>query len=668
MTQSQSDVSDLSNPSDNPYLEFSLNTQQPEKYLSGVTFRAVLIALLIIPFNNYWIFLTEIVRYAGHPTTISLFYNAVFILLLLVLANTGIRRIAPRYVLSQGELLTIYIMINLSSALAGHDMIQVLVPGIAHPFKFATPENKWAELFLGFIPKWLSVRDPEAIKGFYQGASTLYTKRTLLIWAVPVGMWTIFIIILLWVMMCLTVLLRKQWTEREKLTYPLVHLPLEVSNEKSGFFRNKLLWIGVGIAVAVDLIQGLHVLYPSVPGLQIKGINLSNYITTQPWNAIGNCPISFYPFAIGLGTLLPLDLSFSSWFFFIFWKAELVIAAARGWNQIPRFPYVNEQSFGAYMGIFFFAIWASRKFLSSLIGHILTGKGEMDDAGEPLRYRTAAFGAMIGGLLLTAFVYAMGMSLWLIVAFFAIYFALSIAVTRMRAELGPPAHDLHAAGPDTILPSIIGPAHLGPQNLVVLSMMFWFNRAYRAHPMPFMIEGYKMAERASVSYRKLFAAIMIAVVAGTIASFWSQLHICYEVGAASKVAPPTVPLIFGGEPYNRLDGWLKGVAVPSANITWAIIVGFLFTILLNSLRMRFFWFPFHPVGFAVSSTWSMHQLWMCMFIAWLIKLMLLRYGGLRTYRAAVPLFLGLIIGECVMGSIWTIVGIALNTQTYAFWP
>ncbi len=64
----------------------------------------------------------------------------------------------------------------------------------------------------------------------------------------------------------------------------------------------------------------------------------------------------------------------------------------------------------------------------------------------------------------------------------------------------------------------------------------------------------------------------------------------------------------------------------------------------------------------------MNQLWMCMFIAWLIKLVILRYGGLRSYRKAVPLFLGIILGECVMGSVWTIIGIALNTQTYAFWP
>ncbi len=639
-----------------------------EKYISGVTLRAIIIALILIPLNNYWVFLTEIVRYAGHPTTISLFYNSIFILLCLVGLNVILRRVKPKWVFSQGELLTIYIMINIASALAGHDMIQVLVPGISHPFKFATPENKWAGMFLDYIPKWLSVRDKDVLDGFYQGAGTLYKWNIVKAWLTPVAMWTFFIMTLIFVMLCMTVLLRKQWTEREKLTYPLVHLPLEISSEKASFFGNKLLWVGLAIAVAIDLIQGLHTLYPSVPGLMIKEINLAQFPLTPPWNAIGNCPISFYPFGIGLGALLPVDLLFSSWFFFIFWKAELIISAQLGWNQIPRFPYVNEQSFGAYMGIALFALWSGRQHFKAVITELWTGVRSGDDEGEPIPYRTAAYGFLIGMVILCTFVLAMGMSWWLVIIFFLIYIAMSVAITRMRAELGPPAHDLHDAGPDSIIPAIIGPLKLGTPNLVVFSLLFWFNRAYRAHPMPFMLEGYKMAERTALSYRKLFYAILIAAAAGAIASFWTELHIYYQVGAASKIAPPGVPMIFGGEPYNRLDGWLRGIQQPTQNIQLAILAGFVLTILLNAFRMRFFWFPFHPVGFAISSSWAMHQLWVCMLIAWTIKILLLRYGGLRLYRQAVPLFLGLILGECVMGSLWTLIGIALHMPTYAFWP
>ena len=45
-----------------------MDKRTPEKYLSGVSLRAIVIALLIIPLNNYWIYTTEIVRYAGLPS------------------------------------------------------------------------------------------------------------------------------------------------------------------------------------------------------------------------------------------------------------------------------------------------------------------------------------------------------------------------------------------------------------------------------------------------------------------------------------------------------------------------------------------------------------------------------------------------------------------------
>jgi hypothetical protein len=318
------------------------------------------------------------------------------------------------------------------------------------------------------------------------------------------------------------------------------------------------------------------------------------------------------------------------------------------------------------MGIATFALWTGRKQFAAIYHNLVTGEGEIDDAGEPIRYRTAAIGGILGTLGLMAFTYAMGMSWWLVIAFFAIYFAMSIGITRMRAELGPPAHDLHMAGPDSILPAIIGPGKLGTTNLVVLSLMYWFNRAYRAHPMPFQLEGFKMAEQASMNYRRLFGAMVIAVVFGAIVSFWIQLHLYYRLGATGKAS--WVALVFASEPYNRLDSWLNGTAPSTNNTIWAILVGLAFTLILNALRMRLPWFPFHPVGYAISSSWSMNMLWVCMFIAWLIKLLLLRYGGLRLYRAAVPFFLGIVLGECATGSIWTLIGLAIHTPTYAFWP
>src|SRR5262249_9829355 len=144
-----------------------------------VTARAVGIGLLLTPFNAYWVICMEVVRYAGHPTTISLFFNVVFILTVLLGLNALVRRFLPRFAFAPGELLTVYIMLGLSSAVSGHDMIEVLTPILSHATYFARPENGWAGDILPYLPKWLTVSDPQALAGFYTGNGSLYTPHNL---------------------------------------------------------------------------------------------------------------------------------------------------------------------------------------------------------------------------------------------------------------------------------------------------------------------------------------------------------------------------------------------------------------------------------------------------------------------------------------------------------
>lgn len=640
----------------------------------GITVRAIIIGLLLIPINSYWIFMCEIIRYQGHPTTISLFYSCIFNLVVLILLNGLIRRVKPSWVFTQSELITIYVMLNIGAALVGHDSIQILVslmPYTKH-VTMVNPDAKWGPLFADRLPDWLVVKDPIAVKNFYAGGQSVLSPENLHAWMVPVLSWSAFVIVLGGMFLCMNVLLRKQWTEREKLSYPLVQLPLDMTAEGAPLFKEKLLWIGFGIAAAIDIINGLNALYPSIPAIPIKPPAMQDILfntAPRPWNTIGSLPIRFYPFGIGLGMLLPVDLLFSCWFFYWFWKAETIATAWLGYDSIPQMPFVNEQSFGAYMGICVFAIMVSRKHFIELVKHFIGLKTDIDDKDEPISYNAAMRFLLLGALFLMIFAWRAGLSPLLIVPFFLVFFAMSIAVTRMRAELGPPAHDLHNGGPDRIITSLLGPRAVGTQSESVFSMFFWFNRAYRSHQMPFQLEGFKMAERTRTSYRGLFGAIAVALVFGTFVAFSMILHLLYQRGAASAtLGPPNVPMIFGSEPWNRMEGWVKSPAAPDTNMAVAIAVGFAMTILLNSIRMKVGWFPFHPVGFAVSSSWSMNQLWLPMLIAWIVKLMLLRYGGLKLYRRALPFFLGVILGECVMGSFWTIWGIVFNLPSYAFWP
>ena len=64
------------------------------------------------------------------------------------------------------------------------------------------------------------------------------------------------------------------------------------------------------------------------------------------------------------------------------------------------------------------------------------------------------------------------------------------------------------------------------------------------------------------------------------------------------------------------------------------------------LRHRFAWWPLHPLGFPIASTFTIvYYGWLSIFLAWLLKATILRYGGVRTYRALLPFFLGLILGD-----------------------
>ena len=211
-----------------------------------------------------------------------------------------------------------------------------------------------------------------------------------------------------------------------------------------------------------------------------------------------------------------------------------------------------------------------------------------------------------------------------------------------------------------------GTRTLGPSNLTIFSFFWFFTRTYDSHPMPHQIEGFKLAERANIKNRRFLFAILIALGAGILSQFWALLSIPYRLGAQSRMSP--VPIIYSPEPWGRLHGWFLNPVNPNYSAVGLVAIGLFFAIFLFFMRMRYIFWPFHPAGYAVvfGSRAIMH-VWFSLGLAWAAKLLLFKYGGLNAYRKAIPFFLGLILGEFVVGSLWTIVGLLLNTLPYSIW-
>jgi len=627
---------------------------------AGVTRRALLIGLALIPLNAYWIAQMERNRQTAFPTVFSLFFNAIFILLVLHAANRILRRVSVGLALRQAELLIVYSMVCVSTGVSGIDFIQTLMPLFSYSFWAAGPENKWDEVLNPHLPTWLTVRDHGIIRGYYEGGASFYDPQVVLAWLGPVAMWTVFIAALLLVMMCINVLLRKRWLDGEHLSCPLVALPLEISAPQPRLFRDRLFWLGFGLAASVEVWNAIAFYYPAMPMIPLFEHDLGRYIKARPWSAVGWMPRSFYPFLIGMGYMMPSDFLFSSWFFYLFWKAELVASAAFGLDQIRGFPFANHQGFGAYMLFAFYGIWLGRDHFRGVWATIIGRSSGARDDDEPVRYRTAVAGLAIGLGILIWFSVAMGMTVATTLGVFGIYYVLGVAITRVRVQFGSPVHDLHFTGPDVILSSLFGTRAFSTGDLVGMSTQSWYSSIFRSHPMPHQMEAMKLQEETGGTNRGVVGALTLASVLGPIAAFWAFLHIYYGVGALAKGGR------FNLWPLRTMDRWLKAPEGPQWTAIPAMLVGLAVALFLQTMRMRYVNWPFHPLGYAISGNIQMNHAWMPLLVAWVLKTAIAKHGGHKASRRGVPFFLGFILADFVVVSVLNIVSIILHVPCYRF--
>ena len=640
---------------------------------SSITLRATLIGIILIPFNSYWVLHLSYIWDSNRPTSLALLFNVLFTLLVLIGVGAILRRLRPALAFTQSELLTIYAMLCQASVFAGRDMLQVLVPLMGNGFWYATTENEWAQLFHQHLPEWLVVGKQEVLRGFYEGESTLYLQAHIHAWLLPTLIWVGFCLVIGVTMLCLNVLLRKQWQEHERLTYPIAQLPYEITRAALNagnlrtapnlFFNRRMMAVGLGIAAVLNLLYSLHQIDPVFPTIPLYH---EFRLPDKPWSAMNNpgFRISFFPFAIGVGFLIPLDLGFSCWFFHLFWHFQRIIGESFGWRGAIGFPKEMAQIRGVWIALFLWTLWMGRAHVKIVLQTVFSRHAPTaNDEGEALRYRTAAIAVIIGFILILAFCIKAGMSVWFAVLFFALYFAMSVTITRIRAELGPPAHDLYNAGPDLLLTDALGTRRIGNRNLSVMSLFFWLNHlSYRAHPMPHQLEGLKLAHQTRFNPSQLLWVLVIAIFVGALSAAWGHLHLSYQVGLEQARS------WYARAAFNRLAGWLYNPSETSISGMLYTAGGFVFAVSLLLLRWRFIQWPLHPVGYVVSSWWTFTGLWFPLLISWIIKRILLSTGGVRLYRRSIPFFIGLVIGDVIVASIISILGLIFDFRVvYLSW-
>jgi len=648
--------------------------RQPQR---GLTLRSSLISIISIVVMSYWTQYSELVISSTSFNSIHPSIAGFFVVTCLVLfINPILRALHYHWSLTQAELLLIYAVLIVAGPIVSIGGVHFLLPALITPFYFATPENEYAALFHAHIPRWLSPQTPEAVQGFYEGGVAGVPWHA---WLQPLAAWTLFLLAVFWLFICLNVIMRRQWVDYEKLTFPLVHLPIEMTRPSDRasvldpFFKDKLMWIGFLLPILLHGLNGLGNYVPSIPELRYKHININRYFTEKPWSAMGTTNMSFFPCLIGFAYVLTLEVSFSCWFFYIFAKLEAILGDALGLGRavsgLAGFPFIEHQGAGSFIAIGVLGLWVGRVHLKRVLGALFQPQRDVDDADEPIPYRWAVVGFIGSFVFLVLLSKIAGMSVGVAIAFLGLFCVFALALSRIRIQAGLGC--IHGPlTPNDLLLMSAGTVTLGAGNLTLLAHYGFMTAELRGvvSVMPSQLEGFKIAESIGLRMRHVLIAIIFATVIALVVGYYTMLTATYN----------HVGNLMNGWRFHQLPGGLfleasralQNPKEPNWIELQFVGFGFLFTLFLTLMRLKFIWWPFHPVGYASAFTGrTVHWVWMPMFIGWLCKILVLRHGGIKMYRRFLPFFLGMVLGDFFMGGFWGAVGLFFPDQRgYLFFP
>jgi hypothetical protein len=505
----------------------------------------------------------------------------------------------------------------------------------------------------------------------------------------PMAMWGLLVLSIFLFLMCLAEWLRRKWVDRENLAFPVVEIvdnvirhdyALEEAEDvlspkpREGMF-NTVFWIGVAIGVTFLVIEALGN-YKITNDVTVVTLNMSEKIfVSDIWKNLDRMLFVLSPILVGILYLVSLEISLSVWviflamklvFFLIKWDRQIIDPCYTGWGGGRNYPFFSEQLLGAavcFSLILLFKAWrSSRHGPAGHQGH------RVEEPYLPRRMTTAGLIAMpvcIGWLL-----WDLGLTnVPFLLLFGVVCLMLTIAAARARAETGLCTQ--HSSYEFTKLPIIFGmTGFTGPKVFAIFSAVVFLPFTLLFRLLPQQLENIELARRNKVRYGEVALASILAFVVAVAVGMVSFLILTYyRGGMAYGATSPQVVTAEGSVYYslwvshflgeNGLDKWTQVHWIRIAYIA----VGFGIFGLLSLLRSRIMGFPLHPVGYLVILLSVLTEaaspyvktlagaplndyswIWGSALVAWSVKKLVIKYGGMRMYRHTKPFFIGLVAG------------------------
>ncbi|AGF78427.1 hypothetical protein UWK_01870 [Desulfocapsa sulfexigens DSM 10523] len=649
------------------------------KTASAIRFRSIIVGMilataicLLTPFNNVYQQATPL---GGGHFPLAPFF--IFILLVILTAITAKILRSKSLIFTGGELLIIWIEMVIGSGIAYTGMARTLLLNLTAPIHYATVENQWQETLCSLLPQGISPTDPRAIEMLYTGipggrsmswlevASTIPWQA----WLSPLLLWGSFILLSYGFMLFIINILSRQWIHNERINFPLLRVPeMLCSSLDEGrigrFFGNHFLLAGLLVPVFLHLLNGLHFYYPSVPQLSTLVLAGPYFPKEGLFSGFHKLKIYLYPAFIGFAFLTSRQISFSFWFFFILGGLFFGVLGLLGYtipvSELgitfgPTLARPEEtQMIGAYGIFFFFLIWLARTHLIEVTKESLFLVKSSKSRTEWFDVRYSFWGAVFcfGGLLYWAV--SLGMSLLTATLFFSAAFMIMMVATRIICQGGLAYFTLTAAPMDGLIAISGTKIFSGINGLLAGMAQKVLFVDLRESLMPSLLHARKLSHGKSPGLL-IFSGLFFTILASLGASILAMMTLYYRYGTRElqlEWASRTTVTVF--ENVHRL---VTAPVETGSWITFFAIAGAIVMLILVVCYHRFYWWPIHPLGYLTAYSSAMRILWFSFFIGWACNTLCMRYGGVTLFKKVQFFFIGLIIGDFLMGGGWAIVGL-----------
>jgi len=491
-------------------------------------------------------------------------------------------------------------------------------------------------------------------------------------WLRPLVRWTILAVLTYIVLMALNVLIFRQWAYNEMLTYPLAELPKALigDTEQAGLipelYHNNLFWIGVAVSGGVmgwNLLCTLQI----VPGLTPLDLanNWGPYVFNTKFEALGGTTSCIFFVMIGLAFLIPKNISFSLWFFHILYLIQILFIDWSGrptgysynWWYLLNFRTAEGQ--GALMVFSAMVLFKCRKYiLCAFTPSAISGL----EAGERKELKLASIAFLGGSLALIIQLWLdMGANLFYTIFFYFMVILLTIGMVRAVAEGGLLTVKTHVS-PFHVVRAFLGLdqkyslTSLFTPLIIYCGVMFLDIKVFIA---PAMANALKLRNDYNVKRGVFHLAIALCLIAAAVAAFLTVMLMAYSRGADNMSV-----WFYTGLPRWAMFHTIRGMvtdapAASPAGQLWLCVGGGAMAALLY-FRQFIFWLP-HPLGLVMFVNPAMNAYWFSILIGWLGNLMVTKYGSKDMYHRARGFFIGLIIGELLIGIVAMIVSTITGT-------